>query len=181
MQRVVPQRRSWYFGSQVARTEQQLRADLRNPRSLTNALERRSKAANGLEAQLLSAFLAAEPGRSSPAPADRDRDVGRVLPISDEELRAEPGQSHDLCRYTTVVPVSDEELRAERFLARIADRLMLDGITWTELVNRLKPFADERGLTPWTRTYCRGHARFRAKQDTYRVKMNDDWVKVCPS
>ena len=71
----------------------------------------------------------------------------------------------------------EERYGREEALAHVADSIMQEGVTWTELVDRLKPFADARGLQRWTRGYCRGHARFRAKNGTYRVEMNDDWVK----
>jgi len=77
--------------------------------------------------------------------------------------------------------MSDEErYGGERDLARIADLIILEsleGITWTDLVNRLKPFADACRRIPWTRGYCRGHARFRAKEGRYRVEMDNDRVR----
>jgi hypothetical protein len=74
--------------------------------------------------------------------------------------------------------MSDEQRYGrEEALAHVADCIMQEGVTWTDLVDRLKPFADARGLQRWTRGYSRGHARFRAKHGTYRVEMNDHWVK----
>lgn len=65
-------------------------------------------------------------------------------------------------------------------LAAAIDTAMEEGITWTELVNRMAPIADQLGLKRYTRGMLRSHARYRQHHDGREVVFDDNRVKMTP-
>ena len=65
-------------------------------------------------------------------------------------------------------------------LAAAIDAAMEEGCTWTELVTRLAPIADQLGLKRYTRSMLRAHARYRLRHDGREVVFDEVQVRMTP-
>lgn len=99
---------SWYFGSQVARTEQNFRTALKDPRSFKSAIERHRNAAEGRRRQLLdeAGLLDSRPregaghagrpaGMTGQRAADEKSDYDRFTWNLEDVVWEKPGQTEE--------------------------------------------------------------------------------------
>lgn len=148
----------WYFGSQVAKTEQMLRADLRNPQSVTSALERHGKAAKGQLRRALEEAGFVKPGEPDPESVEAKAKATKTSPAKTAPKVKKPS------------------------LASYLTSLLLEGGNIEEIRDKANANADRLGLNKITVGQVRAHAKWRSRKGAYTV--NEDtsrFIQMVPA
>jgi hypothetical protein len=191
---------SWYFGSQVAQTEQMLRADLKNSQSVTSALERHGKAAKERagrlleEAGLLGAFSLEVAGYTERLlgvagqhGAGEKPDLDKFTWHPDDVVWIKPGQTEEeaieeakRCRASkTKVSASKpattktEKPRRES-LGGYLTKLLEEGGNIEQIKEKANLVAERLRLKPISVGRVRAHAKWRSRGGRYTLKTDDN-------
>lgn len=147
---------SWYFGSQVAQTEETLRNGLKNPQSFTNALERHGKYAKERgerlikEAELLGAV-------SREVVSYSDKFTWHL----DDVVFVEPGE-----------PGPEQPHRES--LAGYLTELLEEGGSIEEITEKANVVAERLRLKSISVGRVRAHAKWRSRGGRYTLETGDN-------